>query len=146
MSDTDATGPRPTIVPDPLDVPRTSRPSSPSDRPPIPDRPATPPEGSPAAASGATAPPYDAARERLRMTLDRILYGAALASIVFLQCRGQLDVGVGALILLVVGLRPHALADVLVARTGAARGAAAIVSVGAASGAAAATWRSLFGT
>lgn len=132
---------RPTLVPDPLDVPRPSRPSSPSDRPPIPDRAATPPEGT-AAANGASGVPYDSGRERLRMALDRALYGAALAAIVYLQRHGQLDVGVGALILLVVGLRPHALADVLVARTGAARGAAAIVSVGAAG----AAWRSLFGT
>lgn len=101
---------------------------------------ATPPEGT-AAANGASGVPYDSGRERLGMALDRALYGAALAAIVYLQRHGQLDVGVGALILLVVGLRPHALADVLVARTG-ARGAAAIVSVGAVG----AAWRSLFGT
>ena len=116
----------------------------PSERPP---RVTTPPGG----VSSLPVAAIDLWRDRARTVLDRFIYLAALVAIVYLRRFDMLDVGTGGLILLVCGVRPHNVGDVIAARVGAAgpsagpRASAVVGAVGAV-GAGAITWRSIFGT
>lgn len=108
-----------------------------SERPP---RATTPPGGVPSQPEA----PHDPWRDRIRTGLDRLIYLAALAALVYLRRHDQLDVGSVAAILLVAGVRPHNLLDAVGAMRGGGGGAARAV-VGAV-GAGALSWRSFFGT
>lgn len=128
---------------EPAPAPRTSavasiEPTPPSERPP---RVTTPPGGVPSQPEA----PYDVWRDRIRTTLDRFIYFAALVAIVYLRRFDMLDVGTGGLILLVCGVRPHNVGDVIAARVGGSNVHRAGAVVGAV-GAGAITWRSFFAT
>ena len=110
----------------------------PSERPP---RVTTPPGG----VSSLPVAAIDLWRDRARTVLDRFIYFGALVAIVYLRRHDQLDVGTGGLILLVCGVRPHNVGDVLAARVGGATVPRASAVVGAV-GAGALSWRSFFGT
>lgn len=123
--------------------PRTSavasiEPAIPSERPP---RVTTPPGG----VSSLPVAAIDLWRDRARTVLDRFIYFGALVAIVYLRRHDQLDVGTGGLILLVCGVRPHNVGDVLAARVGGGAVPRASAVVGAV-GAGALSWRSFFGT
>jgi hypothetical protein len=76
------------------------------------------------------APTYhDPWRDRLRVVMDRGLYLAGLAALVYLARIGKLDVGTTAAVLLVTGVRPHNLFEAAqAARGGSAPGARAGLS------------------
>lgn len=110
----------------------------PSERPP---RVTTPPGGVPSQPVAA----IDLWRDRARTVLDRFIYFGALLALVYLRRHDQLDVGTVAAILLVCGVRPHNVGDVLAARVSGGHVTRASAVVGAV-GAGALTWRSFFGT
>jgi hypothetical protein len=79
--------------------------------------------------SGAPASPHDPTRDRIRVVADRVLYLAALAAVVVLKVRHELDVETGFLILLVAGIRPHNLFELAqAAKTGGGRAAVAVLA------------------
>ena len=121
--------------PPPIEI----RPAPPSDRPP---RETTPPGGVPSHPVAA----IDLWRDRARTVLDRVIYLAALAAIVYLRMHDKLDWGTGGLILLVCGVRPHNVGDVLAARAGGLGNTARAGAFVGAVGVGALSWRSLFGT
>ncbi len=121
--------------PPPIEI----RPAPPSDRPP---RETTPPGGVPSHPVAA----IDLWRDRARTVLDRFIYFAALVAIVYLRLHDKLDVGTGGLVLLVCGVRPHNVGDVLAARAGGLGNTARAGAVVGAVGVGALSWRSFFAT
>jgi hypothetical protein len=70
---------------------------------------------------------HDPVRDRMRVVGDRVIYSIALGCATWLKAHGHLDWDVAALILLVSGVRPANLLDVLAARGG-GRGASLVVA------------------
>lgn len=64
------------------------------------------------------APPVDLVRDRIRVVMDRVIYAAALVSLVYLAKIDKLDVGTATAVLLVSGVRPHNLFEAAAAARG----------------------------
>lgn len=61
--------------------------------------------------------PANPARDVARTIADRVLYALAVGAVVYLQLRGKLDTTIVAVLLVLVGLRPHNLGSAIVQRT-----------------------------